>query len=82
MREIRSETLIEVDPADSIPGMLAERLLRDPTGTFAERQVGGTWTAVTVAKGLVAHGIEPGDRVAIMSSTRSRAGSTRTGSGT
>ncbi|KQT01056.1 AMP-dependent synthetase/ligase [Cellulomonas sp. Leaf395] len=80
MREIRSETLVEVDPADSIPGMLAERLLRDPTGTFAERQVGGTWTAVTVAefvaevtavaKGLVAHGIGPSDRVAIMSRTR------------
>ena len=80
MREIRSETLVEVDPADSIPGMLAERLLRDPTGTFAERQVDGAWTAVTVAefvaevtavaKGLVAHGIEPGERVAIMSRTR------------
>ncbi|MBO3084505.1 AMP-dependent synthetase/ligase [Cellulomonas fengjieae] len=80
MREIRSEPLVELDPMDSIPGMLAERLERDPTGTFAERQVDGAWTPVTVAefvaevtavaKGLVAHGIQPGERVAIMSRTR------------
>ena len=61
-------------PAASIPGLLAERLARDPSGVFAERLVDGAWTSVTVsafaaevtavAKGLVARGIEPGDRVA------------------
>ena len=80
MRETRSESLVELDPADSIPGMLAERLLRDPSGVFAERVVDGAWTSVTVAafdaevtavaKGLVARGVQPGDRVAIMSRTR------------
>ncbi|UJP38626.1 AMP-dependent synthetase/ligase [Cellulomonas palmilytica] len=72
-------------PADaprSIPGMLAQRLARDPDGTFAERSsgMGSAWTPVTVrafvaevtavAKGLVARGIAPGDRVGIMSRTR------------
>ncbi|WP_456846614.1 AMP-dependent synthetase/ligase [Cellulomonas sp. P5_C6] len=80
MREFRSETLVELDPAASIPRLLADRLARDPDGVFAERTVDGAWTAVTVsafvdevravAKGLVARGVEPGDRVAIMSRSR------------
>ena len=40
MREFRSATLVELDPAASIPGLLAERLARDPDGVFAERPVG------------------------------------------
>ncbi len=82
MVEFTSPSLVEDDPALSIPGMLAARLARDPDGVFAERSGGpdGRWTAVTVrefvdqvhavAKGLVAAGIQPGDRVAIMSRTR------------
>ena len=80
MCEFRSEALVELDPGASIPGLLAERLARDPDGVFAERLVDGAWTSVTVsafaaevtavAKGLVARGIEPGDRVALMSRTR------------
>ncbi|WP_448061157.1 AMP-dependent synthetase/ligase [Cellulomonas hominis] len=82
MREFRSPTLVEHDPVLNIPGLLVQRLARDAHGTFAERSsgLGGTWTPVTVAsfaaevtavaKGLVARGIEPGDRVAIMSRTR------------
>ncbi len=80
MREHAAEPLVELDPAASIPGLLAQRLARDPDGVFAERSVEGTWTPVTVsafvaevtavAKGLVAHGVEPGERVAIMSRTR------------
>lgn len=80
MREFRSDALVEPDPAASIPGLLTDRLARDPDGVFAERVVDGRWTPVTVsafvaevtavAKGLVARGVEPGDRVAIMSRTR------------
>ncbi|KQR11004.1 long-chain fatty acid--CoA ligase [Cellulomonas sp. Leaf334] len=80
MREFRSDALVEPDPAASIPGLLTARLARDPDGVFAERIVDGRWTPVTVsafvaevtavAKGLVARGVEPGDRVAIMSRTR------------
>ncbi|HEY0118537.1 MAG TPA: AMP-dependent synthetase/ligase, partial [Cellulomonas sp.] len=66
----------------SIPGMLAERLARDPDDVFLERTagMGGSWVPMTVkgfvgevnavAKGLAASGIQPGDRVGIMSRTR------------
>ncbi|MBO3087630.1 AMP-dependent synthetase/ligase [Cellulomonas dongxiuzhuiae] len=82
MPEITSPALVTPDPAASIGTMLAARLARDPDGVLAERQValGGAWQPVTVsafvaevraiAKGLVASGVEPGDRVAIMSRTR------------
>jgi long-chain acyl-CoA synthetase len=82
MREITSPSLVEADPTWSIPGLLAKRVARSPHGTVIERSsgLGGTWTPVTaaafaaevaaVAKGLVAHGIAPGDHVSIMSHTR------------
>jgi long-chain acyl-CoA synthetase len=82
MREFRSASTVDPDPRSSIPGLLAERLLRDPDGVLIERSSGPgePWTAVSVAtfvaevralaKGFVARGIEPGDRVAIMSRTR------------
>ncbi|WP_149202052.1 AMP-dependent synthetase/ligase [Actinotalea subterranea] len=82
MQEATSPSLISVDPAMSIPGLLAARLESAPDGTLIERKtgLGGTWTPVStrsfadqvtaVARGLVARGIEPGDRVAIMSRTR------------
>ena len=82
MQVATSPSLITVDPAMSIPRMLAERLERSPDGTLIERKIGlgGIWTPVStqsfvdqvtaVAKGLVARGIEPGDRVSIMCRTR------------
>ncbi|GIG38371.1 AMP-dependent synthetase/ligase [Cellulomonas phragmiteti] len=82
MPDTTSPALVEPDPAASICTMLAARLARDPDDVFAERPdgPGGAWQPVTVAafvsqvraiaKGLVASGLEPGDRVAIMSRTR------------
>ena len=82
MQEFSSPSLVDVDPATSISTLLAERVARDPEGTLAERKspLDGSWTAVSarafadqvlaVAKGLVASGVQPGDRVAIMSRTR------------
>ena len=82
MDEFASPSLGTYPPALSIPGMLAERLARDPDDVFLERAagMGGSWVPMTVAafvaevtavaKGLVASGIEPGDRVGIMSRTR------------
>jgi long-chain acyl-CoA synthetase len=82
MQEFRSPSLVDVDPATTISTLLAERVARDPEGTLAERRspLDGGWTPVSarafadevaaVAKGLVASGVEPGDRVAIMSRTR------------
>ncbi|QCB94038.1 AMP-dependent synthetase/ligase [Cellulomonas shaoxiangyii] len=82
MPESHSPALVPADPGASIPRMLAARLARDARGTFIERQaaLGGLWQPVTVeafvaevtavAKGIIASGVEPGDRVAIMSRTR------------
>ncbi|WP_024288883.1 long-chain fatty acid--CoA ligase [Cellulomonas sp. KRMCY2] len=82
MHEISSPSLIAVDSSMSIPGLLAARLERSPDGTLIERKtgLGGSWTPVStrsfvdevtsIAKGLVARGIEPGDRISIMSRTR------------
>ena len=55
MDEFASPSLGTYDERLSIPGMLAERLARDPDGVFLERQtgIGGTWVPMTV-KGFVA----------------------------
>jgi long-chain acyl-CoA synthetase len=68
------------DPSRSMPRLLAGLVEEDPSRTFAKRNDGSTWHTVTrrqfadevttAAKGLVAAGINPGDRVAIMSRTR------------
>ena len=73
---------VPADAPRSIPGLLARRLERDADGTLIERSAGPgqPWAPVTVrefaaqvtalAQGLVARGINPGDRVGIMSRTR------------
>ena len=82
MREAASPSLITFDPAMSIPRLLADRVASEPGSTYVERKagLGATWTPMSVqafsnevtavAKGMVALGIEPGDRVSIMSRTR------------
>lgn len=82
MREFSADTPVPHDPAMNVPGLLLQRLARDAAGVLIERStgLGGSWQPVTVAefvrevtalaKGLVARGLEPGDRVAIMSRTR------------
>jgi long-chain acyl-CoA synthetase len=82
LRQASSPGFVDSDPALSVPAMLAARVARAPEGTLIERKIGlgGTWTPVTartfsdevdaVAKGLVSHGIGPGDRIALMSRTR------------
>ncbi len=82
MRESHSPAAVPFDPAWSLPRLLADRVTPDPDAPLIERPVGmgGTWIPVSagsfaaevtaVARGLVALGVEPGDRVAIMSRTR------------
>src|SRR3712207_2320622 len=82
MPEFSSPSLVDVDPATSISTLLAERVARAPEGALVERRspLADGWTAVSarafadevhaLAKGLVARGVQPGDRVAIMSRTR------------
>ena len=81
MRTASTPSVITGD-IPSIPGLLAQRLERSPHSTFCERksELGGAWVAmstqafvdqvVAVARGLVARGVEPGDRVSIMARTR------------
>jgi long-chain acyl-CoA synthetase len=74
--------LREVPETTSISTLLVDRVARAGDATLVERRetAGGPWLPVTarefeddvlsVARGLVARGIRPGDRVAIMSRTR------------
>ncbi|MFD6134167.1 AMP-dependent synthetase/ligase [Isoptericola sp. NPDC060257] len=75
-------SLVDVPEGTSISTLLADRVARAGDRTLLERRAasGGSWVPVsaaefqadvtTVARGLVARGIEPGDRVAIISRTR------------
>lgn len=70
-----------LEPHMSVPWLLADRVSRDPAGTIFERKsaLGAGFVRVSVqtfaeevtavAKGLIALGVEPGDRVAIMAHT-------------
>ncbi|MFI2104882.1 AMP-dependent synthetase/ligase [Isoptericola sp. NPDC019693] len=75
-------SLVDVPEDTSISTLLADRVARAGDRPLVERRAasGGAWVPVSagefqadvmaVARGLVARGIEPGDRVAIMSRTR------------
>ncbi|SDC65231.1 long-chain acyl-CoA synthetase [Sanguibacter gelidistatuariae] len=82
MREFSSPSVVDVSEETSINTLLATRVATAGGGVLIERKahLGDTWIPITarefqaqvtaVAKGLVAHGIAVGDRVAIMSRTR------------
>ncbi|WP_372594120.1 long-chain fatty acid--CoA ligase [Actinotalea sp.] len=82
MDEHQTPALVEIDESENLNALLARRISRWPDTPLAEiKSADGTsWVprtaqefdaeVVAVAKGLVAHGIEPGDRVGIMSRTR------------
>ena len=82
MDESHVPALVTVDRSRNLNDLLADRLAQDPDGAVIERKIGpdGPWVPLTareldaevvaVAKGLVAHGVTPGDRVGIMSRTR------------
>ncbi|WP_028046512.1 long-chain fatty acid--CoA ligase [Cellulomonas sp. URHE0023] len=82
MDEFHTPLRIEVEPSNNLNDLLAERVAATPDRVVVEHkaQRGGPWIPLTaqefdaeivaVAKGLVARGIEPGDRVGIMSHTR------------
>src|SRR5690625_3275544 len=79
--EARTPGVGRFEPHMSLPWILAERLARDPAGVIFERKssLGTKFVPVSVqtfadevtavAKGLLALGIDAGDRVAIMAHT-------------
>ncbi|HEY4898115.1 MAG TPA: AMP-binding protein, partial [Candidatus Nanopelagicaceae bacterium] len=64
----------------NITEIITDWVASDPTRPLLSRSIGNSWQPVTardfdleirsVAKGLIAHGVAPGDRVAIMAKTR------------
>lgn len=80
MREFSVPASFTVDEHDSIVGSVTAHAADSPDHVIFRRLVNGTWTDVTcaeaadqirsVALGLIAEGIAPGDRVAILSATR------------
>src|SRR5690625_2319706 len=80
MDEFRLPALATPDASSNIPGLLAERVARDPQAPLVEHKVDGEWQAISaqdfsslvtdVAKGFIAAGVNVGDRIAIMSKTR------------
>ncbi|WP_421741226.1 AMP-dependent synthetase/ligase [Cellulomonas sp.] len=82
MDEFHIPLRVEVDPSKNLNDLLAARVASTPDGVLVEHKTheGGPWIPLTsrefdaeivaVAKGLVARGVQPGDRVGIMSRTR------------
>ena len=80
MREYSIPALVDVPPSASLTDVVFSRASGQPDAVVMRRPAGGRWQDVTaaqfrgevtaLAKGLVAAGIEPGDRVALISRTR------------
>jgi long-chain acyl-CoA synthetase len=81
VREYSIPALVDVPAGASLADVVFTRAAQDPHAVVVRRRTGaGRWDDVTaaqfrdqvapLAKGLVAAGIEPGDRVALMSRTR------------
>ncbi|GAA1816698.1 AMP-dependent synthetase/ligase [Nesterenkonia flava] len=73
--------IVEVEPELNITDLLERQVAADPDNVLFGRQlIPGEWTDITaaafredvtaLAKGLIARGVEPGDRVALMAATR------------
>jgi long-chain acyl-CoA synthetase len=80
VREYSLPALVEIPAATSLAEVVFTRARKDPHAVVMRKLTGGRWDDVTagqfhdevtaLAKGLIATGIEPGDRVALMSRTR------------
>lgn len=80
MDEFHVPSNVTIDPSRSLSDVLLESARAHPDKVVFEKQVAGRWQPRTaaqvltevegVAKGLIAAGITPGDRVGIMSRTR------------
>ncbi|WP_428338542.1 AMP-dependent synthetase/ligase, partial [Mycobacterium sp.] len=80
MRELTVPAEFTVGEHDNIVSTVFEHERNDPDAVIYQRLVDGTWTDVTcaqaaaqirsIALGLIAEGVRPGDRVIIFSATR------------
>lgn len=80
MNEVTTPALVPAATAGNLTNLIAERAWFEPERIIMSRPLGEGWQAVTAkeveaqvretAKGLIAAGIQIGDRVAIMSRTR------------
>ncbi len=80
MQEFTSDASVEIAPDSSLADAVAANARTAPDDVVFTRRVDGRWTAVTakefasevsaLAAGLVASGVQAGDRVGLMSKTR------------
>ncbi|WP_128378653.1 AMP-dependent synthetase/ligase [Streptomyces cavernae] len=80
MRELSVPALYDVPPDGNLTDLIRRNAVEYPDRAVLARKVGGRWQDVTAAaflaevraaaKGLIASGVGPGDRVALMSRTR------------
>ncbi|WP_163544274.1 AMP-dependent synthetase/ligase [Occultella kanbiaonis] len=80
MDQNEAPLLVQTPPEMSTPDILADWAAKEPGRVLIEELRGSTWHPITaqqmhekassIAKGLIAAGIGPGDRVAVMSRTR------------
>ncbi|MGY1934352.1 MULTISPECIES: AMP-binding protein [Nocardia] len=80
MHEFGLPALYHVPADANLTDLIEHNAARQPDLTVISRKVGGRWRDVTAAqfrnevrataKGLIANGIQAGDRVAVMSRTR------------
>ena len=80
MNEINNPALVPAPTAGNLTNLIAERAWFEPERIIMSRPLGDAWHSVTAkeaeeqiretAKGLIAAGVQIGDRVAIMSRTR------------
>ncbi len=80
MQEFEARALTDAEPALNVADLLAQRATATPELVLFQTPDGEAWRDVTarafrervvaIAKGLVAAGIEPGDRIGLLSSTR------------
>ncbi len=80
MRESHTPALVEIDPSTNITDLVVRNAIDKPAMVAYRRSSNGSWQDVTaadflaevqaLAKGLLAAGVGPGDRVGLMSCTR------------
>ena len=80
MQQTETRLLTEAEPALNVADLLAQRASRTPDLVLFQVPEGDGWRSITaaafrervvaVAKGFIAAGIRPGDRIGLLSSTR------------